>query len=119
MPILREPISWMIASVVALVVFLGFDIGQGTTLYFPATVTAHHYVPETSSVHSDSDGQITTTTYPEEFHLICQGSQLWDITTTRTLFYTVTNNQPIHVVRRAGRFTHLQYPYGFVPAIEQ
>lgn len=103
-------------------IFCLVDCSCGQTQYFECSVSAHHYTPawvETSS-STDSDGNthITSTVHDEEFHLICaelKGAQTFDTMSSRSGYYTITNDQIVVVKTRHGRWSNHHY----LPRIDQ
>lgn len=100
---------WMGLFALICLVAIGFmaDCGLGSRRYTRSVVQAHHYVAERMSVTTDSEGHITTTTYPEEFHLICLGNDgsEFDVNTRRITYFLYTNGEPVIVLSRCGRWT--------------
>ncbi len=101
---------------VSLLVFLGVDLGIGTTQAFETTIVDHCYTPAWSeiSVYTDGEGNshTTITHHPEQFVLVCK-----DITTGKTFscdetsqrYHSKTNGQYATVKTRQGKFTHIQW----------
>lgn len=106
----------LIALLGIIMVFALVDCASGSTRHFEATVMDHHYVPARThtSVTTDGEGhtRVHTHHHPEEFHLICaemNGSQVFDVHTTRARYHAMTNGQYATVKTRQGRFTKIQW----------
>lgn len=104
---------WVIAFFIA-------DFSGGKTRFLECYVADREYKPAWTdiSTYTDSDGhtQVTTIHHPEEYHLICyeHGESVIDVSTSRGIYYTVTNHQEVTVKVRQGRWTHAKY----VPQID-
>lgn len=88
------------------------DCSFGSKRYFQCQVSAHHYVPSKTQIHTDADGHVTTEIDPEEFHIICQdgsGANVFDVRSNRQQYYTVSNGQPVCVAVRIGRISKSAY----------
>lgn len=114
---------WIVISVLllGLLIFICVDCCAGRTRYFESSIINRHYVPARTEVSTyiDGDGNasVSTTYYPEEFHLICQdlqGTTTFDVSTSRKEYYTKTNDQQVLIRTREGKWTKSNY----IPCIE-
>ena len=103
-----------------LLVFFCLDCGVGKTRYLECYVADREYKPAWTEIssHTDSDGHthFSTTRHPEEFHVFCQelSAGVIDVSTTRSIYHIVTNNQSVTVKIREGKWSGIKW----MPQIE-
>jgi hypothetical protein len=81
------------------------DCANGRWVYYHGTITNHRYVPESTSVTTDSDGHVNITTYPEEFHLgfVNDNGGSLDLSTTQQIYNATPDDEKVWVKARQGR----------------
>lgn len=106
----------LIAFITLSLVFLCLDYGMGQTRFLEGVVLSHHYIEAWTEtrVFTDSQGHVSfdIINHPEEFHIICQqlpNEQSFDITTVHVQYDSLTNDQPITIQTRQGKWTHVQW----------
>lgn len=97
----------------AIISFVFADCSTGRTDYYEGSITAHLYKPPHTEISTDSDGNIDSTDYPEEFHLMGRilpdTGRTFDITVSQNK-YILKHDEEIIVVRyRKGRWTKARY----------
>ncbi len=98
----------VMSIIVAFVLAMLVDCTTGVTRFYRCTVTNHRYVPESTSTCTDSDGHVSTSTSPEEFHLDCQivnGAGSFDVNTARSRYNSMQDGALVWVKAREGRWT--------------
>lgn len=109
-----------IATVLAFLMAAGFfitDCAGGHDATTVAVITGKYYVPETTTISFDSDGGVSSTTYPEEFHVQSadiETQDAFDIRTTRHYSASVTNGQIVTVKWRVGKWTRFKTMHSFM-----
>ncbi len=112
--ILMGTILGLVAAILSLLIA---DCSMGQRATIEVSVTGKYYVPERTGISIDSDGHISTTTYPEEFHVTAvelEFSQGYDVNTTRDFFSMLTNGQVVAVSGRIGKWTKKMWLPHFV-----
>ena len=107
----------IIAAIILGVVFFMVDCSMGKTQYFECNLNYHHYDPPhtetTTSTDSNGHLSISTTDYPEEFHLICASIhpdyRTIDAKTDQWHYQELKDGQKVWLRVRCGRWTGGSY----------
>jgi hypothetical protein len=114
----RTPPWWiaiLLGLLLALISSWILDIAMGEKMSLECVVEGRYYVPPKTTVTTDSEGDISIDTDPEEFHIkvseVNDGSQ-YDIKTSHYNYSTLTNQQPVRVRASLGKWTRATHIIG-------
>lgn len=95
--------------------FVVTDCSLGITKHVECSVWRHRYVPPWVEVHTNTDSEghsYTTTTYHnEEWRLDCLDvdANTYDVEVRAADYHAITNDQPVTVKVRVGKWTKGRY----------
>lgn len=109
---MNDPLQKILAGVLcAGVLFFMADCSAGRGNRFNAVVAGKEYVPPSVTFDTDSEGRPQTHHHSAEYHVICiaNGTDLFDVTTTRAVYHTLNLQEQVVVAARVGRWTGIKY----------